>query len=148
MMPRRQLLMPRHQERASPWWTPFSLIATSPWTQVWYVSQIEMTFGSTSIRHWSHATGSDRYLIDVNPRVLAIWVGYIHVLPKCWDHLDCFDTCKSEQNSDNGHFAEGFLTNFLERTYCFFGWNFTEICVPFDISDNAKHRESANHRFA
>ena len=37
------------------------------------VTQIAKTIGSTSIRHRSHTFVSDRYLIDVDPSVFAIW---------------------------------------------------------------------------
>ena len=36
-------------------------------------AQIAKSFGSTSIRHWPDTSTSDRYLIDVDPRVFAIW---------------------------------------------------------------------------
>ena len=43
--------------------TPYTIDAT----------QIAKTLGSMSIRYRSDANVSDRYLIDVDPRVFAIW---------------------------------------------------------------------------
>ena len=64
------------------------------WSNLWVTSstQIANTLGSTLIRHRSDTEVSDRCLIDVDPRVLAIWVArqcvvwFTELLQNCSDN--------------------------------------------------------------
>ena len=42
-----------------------------------FVNQISETIGTTLIKHRPNTFASDRYLIDVDPRVFAIWKGIL-----------------------------------------------------------------------
>ena len=52
---------------------PSTVNARDYWNLISQITKIAKTLGSTSIRHRSDTKVSDRCLIDVDPRVFAIW---------------------------------------------------------------------------